>query len=403
MTVNPKEMSPYGIVLELDIEGAVRGRLKNKTFVIKDLYDLEGYVTGGGSPDWRAKQLPAPATAPVVTQLLEAGAWLKGKSCTDELACSLDGINPFFGTPLNTQLPDRIPGGSSSGSASAVAAGIVDFALGTDTIVSVRVPAGYCGIYGFRPTYGIVSTTGVMPLSPSFDTVGWFACSADVLNSVGNVLIEMRYGSKEIANVGILQNTFDLVSVDVLEPLMRHVQAVKRLFSTSNEVNISQHWLEMCASIFNIVRACECWRIYGGWIERDNPQISETVMARLTEGRTISRQEESLARMMHLELSEFIEEIVAEAGVLCLPTTWDLPPEQSASMQVLATNRRRNVLLSALSSIAGLPQVSVPVEVMPDIKMGLSLIGSRGTDLQLLDLAVKLEREHVSLGHVAPY
>ncbi len=403
MTVNPQEMSPFGIVLELDIEGNIKGKLKDKTFVVKDLFDVQGCVTGGGCPDWRKKQTPAAATAPAVTRLLDAGAWLKGKSCTDELAFSLDGINPFFGSPLNSQLPDRIPGGSSSGSASAVAAGIVDFAMGTDTAGSVRVPASYCGIYGVRPTYGAVSTSGVMPLGPSFDTVGWFACNAEVLNAVGSVLLGTTMADEGLSSLGILTTAFELLSVEIAEPLMKSTERAASLFNHSAEVNLSLHIFELCASIFGIIRSAEVWRIYGKWIEEDEPNLSEMVLRRLSEGRRISAEEEALARSMKKELTAYLEDLVAKAGILCLPTTWQMPPETSASIEALAANRTRNILLTALSTLAGLPQISIPIEVAPDVRLGLSFIASRGSDMQLLKLADKLERAGVSRGLVSPY
>ena len=396
MAINLQEMSPFGIILELDIEGNAQGRLKDKTFVVKDLFDVQGCVTGGGCPDWQKQQRPAAATAPTISRLLDAGARLKGKSCSDELAFSLDGINPFFGTPLNSQLPDRIPGGSSSGSAAAVAAGIVDFALGTDTAGSIRVPASYCGIYGMRPTHGAISTNGVMPLGPTFDTVGWFARNAEVLNAVGSVLLETRMTDEEPSNIGVVKTAFDLLSADIAEPLISQTELATSLFNQHADVNISLHIFELCASVFGIIRSCEAWRIYGKWIEEDHPKLSEMVHQRLTEGKKISIEEENLARTIKLELTSCLEELVAKFGILCLPTTWALPPKISASPEVLAANRTRNILLTSLSTLSGLPQVSVPVEVMPGIRLGLSFIGSRGSDMQLLKLANKLERAGVS-------
>src|SRR5215468_10273000 len=178
-----------GIVRPIRVEGASTGSLAGTTFVAKDLYDVGGYATGAGNPDWERTHAAPSKTAPVIERLLSAGATLVGKSCTDELAFSLDGINIHYGTPLNPRFPDRLPGGSSSGSVSAVAAGLTDFALGTDTSGSIRVPASYCGVYGFRPTHGVVPIDGVVPLSPSFDTVGWLARDARMLARCGRVVL----------------------------------------------------------------------------------------------------------------------------------------------------------------------------------------------------------------------
>ena len=171
-------------------EATGSGRLDGLTFAVKDLIDVAGTATGGGNPDWLASHAAAAARRRWSTAALAAGARLVGKTVTDELAFSLEGENAHYGTPVNPACPERLPGGSSSGSAVAVAAGLVDFALGTDTGGSVRVPASFTGVFGFRPTHGRVSTQGVVEFAPSYDTVGWFARTADVLNLVGETLLD---------------------------------------------------------------------------------------------------------------------------------------------------------------------------------------------------------------------
>jgi amidase len=156
-----------GIVRRLGIAGAPAGPLAGTTFVAKDLYDLRGYPTGAGNPDWERTHETATGTAPALEMVLAAGARLVGKSCSDELAFSLDGINIHYGTPVNLASRRGCPGALPSGSVSAVAAGLVDFALGTDTSGSIRVPASYCGVFGFRPSHGVVPMAGVVPLAPS--------------------------------------------------------------------------------------------------------------------------------------------------------------------------------------------------------------------------------------------
>src|SRR5271155_634032 len=173
----------------LTVAPTAAGPLSGLTFAVKDLIDVAGTPTGGGNPDWLKAQEPAATSAPAVEALLAAGATLYGKTITDELAFGLEGVNAHYGTPVNPACPDRIPGGSSSGSGVAVAAGLVDFALGTDTGGSVRVPASFVGVFGFRPTHGAVSTAGVLPFAPSYDTVGWFARDAGVLRRVGETLL----------------------------------------------------------------------------------------------------------------------------------------------------------------------------------------------------------------------
>ena len=170
-----------------DATGA--GLLDGLTFALKDLIDVAGCRTGAGNPDWLARQSPAERSATVVEKTLAAGATLVGKTITDELAFSLEGRNVHYGSPINPACPDRMCGGSSSGSGVAVAAGLVDFAIGTDTGGSVRVPASFLGVFGFRPSHGAVSLDGVVPFAPSYDTVGWFARDAELLEKVGLVLL----------------------------------------------------------------------------------------------------------------------------------------------------------------------------------------------------------------------
>ncbi len=178
------------------------GRLSGLTFAVKDLFDLAGTTTSFGNPDWAATHAPAVATAPVVLALLQAGARLAGKTKTQELAYGLTGENIWHGTPTNPAAPARFPGGSSCGSAAAVAGGLVDFALGSDTGGSVRIPASYCGLFGIRPTHGAISLAGACPLAPSFDTPGWFTRSASLLTGVGEVLLA---GPRHVAEGPLLR------------------------------------------------------------------------------------------------------------------------------------------------------------------------------------------------------
>src|SRR3989442_3232505 len=181
--------SPFVPGPPVRIAGAPRGPLTGLTFAGKDLFDVAGHPTGGGNPDW-ARQHPVPTRhAWAVQRLLDAGATLIGKTVTDEVSLGILGENPFDGTPLNPKAPDRVPGGSSSGSASAVAQGLCDVALGTDTGGSVRVPASFCGLYGIRPTHSRLDLNRMMAQAPSSDTTGWFARDAKTFARVSEVML----------------------------------------------------------------------------------------------------------------------------------------------------------------------------------------------------------------------
>ena len=175
--------------IHVELPGAPDGPLRGLTFAVKDVFDIAGHRTGNGNPVWLETHAPAERTASSVERLIAAGATMVGKTYTDEMAYSLNGENVHYGTPTNPRAPGRIPGGSSSGSAVAVAGSLVDFALGTDCGGSVRLPASYCGIFGIRTTHGLVPVDGVVDLAASFDTVGWFAREPQTLRRVGEVLL----------------------------------------------------------------------------------------------------------------------------------------------------------------------------------------------------------------------
>src|SRR5947208_13011229 len=217
------------------------GMLDGLCFAVKDVIDVAGWKTGCGNPTWRDSHPSAVANAVCVEQLLRAGARCVGKTISDELAFSLLGQNHFYGTPLNPRAADRVPGGSSCGSASAVACGLVDFALGTDTGGSTRVPASNCGIWGFRPSHGFVSVAGVNPLAPSFDTVGVLARSADVLAKVGVVLLAgAQLSASKPATICLIREAFALADADVQESLSEPVRRLRETFGGVRESSLKE-------------------------------------------------------------------------------------------------------------------------------------------------------------------
>ena len=201
------------------LEGAAGGPLSGLTFAAKDIFDVVGYVTGGGNPDWKATHEAAKHTAWVVSRLVEAGATMVGKTITDEITRGIFGENAHYGTPVNPRAPGRVPGGSSSGSAAAVAGGIVDFALGSDTGGSVRVPASFCGLYGLRPTHGRIPLDGILLQAPSYDTIGWFARDADLFARIGSVLLQSDIPPVRPRHLVIAEDAFEVADQRVQEAL----------------------------------------------------------------------------------------------------------------------------------------------------------------------------------------
>src|SRR5579872_6848015 len=222
---------------DVALEGASAGPLHGLTFAAKDVFDVAGYRTGNGNPVWLQTHTPAARTASAIERLIAAGSTMVGKTQTDEMAYSLNGENVHYGTPTNPRAPGRIPGGSSSGSAVAVAGGLVDFALGTDCGGSVRLPASFCGIYGLRPTHGLIATDGVIDLAKSFDTVGWFARDPQTMRRVGEVLVP-RPSDFVPKRLLIAEDAFTFVGPDVRAALSGAVARLKTAFPKHQEIQI---------------------------------------------------------------------------------------------------------------------------------------------------------------------
>jgi amidase len=383
-----------GIIDRLDIKPTASGPLNGLTFAVKDMFDLVGHTSGFGTPAWKRTHSPALKNAPAVQQLLDAGAHLKANACADELACSLDGINVHFGTPINPQASDRIPGGSSSGPASVVASGEVDFALGTDTAGSVRVPASYCGIFGFRPSHDYISAEGVLPLGPSFDTVGVLARSSDLLQLVSNTLLKNDNGddnesshSSGLAGFAtlILPEQFESVLDPLMAPyMMAFVEELKRKFETISVKPIYKLGREVY-DVFTTVRAREAWLSHGEWLERVKPDLARSIRQRIYSCKEISDEDFKRASSARAALLDRSDDLVDRNSIICLPTTWGPPPLLTASESELQDNRNRNICITTLASCYGFPQVSIPIPA-GKMKLGISLMSAKGTDRALLRL-----------------
>ena len=375
-----------GVIDRLDIAPGGRGALNGLNFAVKDMFDLKGRTCSFGTPDWKRTHAPAEETAPAVQRLLNGGAHLKYNACADELACSLDGINIHFGTPVNAQAPDRIPGGSSSGCASLVSRGEVDFALGTDTAGSVRVPASYCGIFGYRPSHDYISADGVCPLGVSFDTVGVFTREAELLERVAAVLLkeEMDYSNSEImpTNLIIPSNFASVLDPAVAPYMMAFVDEVKKRFVTVKEQNFYQHARDVY-DIFSVVRAREAWQAHGEWLQAVKPNLAVTIRQRIYSCREVSDAAYQRSLAARSELLSRSDAVVDSNSFVCLPTTWGYPPLTSAGEGELQDNRNRNIVITTLASCYGFPQITIPIPA-GKMKAGVSIMGAKGSDKALL-------------------
>jgi amidase len=376
------------------LEPTGKGLLEGLTFAAKDLIDVVGSRTGGGNPDWLASQSVAATSAPVVDDARAGGARLVGKTVTDELAFSLEGANAHYGTPLNPACPERLPGGSSSGSAVAVAAGLVDFALGTDTGGSVRVPASFTGVFGFRPSHGRVSTQGVIAFAPSYDTVGWFARDAGVLGRVGDTLLD---GSAEVSvgRLALVRDAFAMADADCA-PLL---EAEARSWGTIEEVTVfdgaQAQWLEC----YRVLQGAEIWEHLGPWITAKRPVFGPSIAPRFADAATIPAPTVVHYREVRGTITKLLQRLTSDGTGLIIPTTPGRALAKSASPAEISSFYRTALPLNAIAGHAGLPQVTLPIARIEGCPLGLSIVGPRGADRALLRLAKTLEHSIMGRQH----
>ncbi|OGS98863.1 MAG: hypothetical protein A3F73_02190 [Gallionellales bacterium RIFCSPLOWO2_12_FULL_59_22] len=363
------------------------GKLSSLTFAVKELYDVEGFVTGAGNPRWKDAHLAAQKTAPAVEMLLNEGATLLGKTISDEMAFSLDGENFHYGTPLNTKCPNRIPGGSSSGSAAAVAGGLVDFALGTDTAGSMRIPASYCGIYGFRPTHGAVSLQGVHPMAPSFDTAGWFARTPDMLARVGGVLLGRDIPEFKADKFLIARDLFDTKNPDIAEKYDAFLRSLSGLPVEIVEVELGKPdfttWIEALRNI-------QWWELnqaHGAWVSQNLDAFGAEIGGRLEKISVVTRGEMEEARLARKRLTAQIETLISPGTIIVFPTAPGIAPLKGRSIDEARASRLGTMRHTCIAAVAGLPQVSMPLLEQDGCPLGISFMGARGQDGQLLAAA----------------
>jgi amidase len=380
---------PYG---DFEIAGAAAGPLHGLTFATKDIFDIAGRVTGCGNPDWLASHAPAIKNAAAVQTLLDAGARMVGKTITDELAFSLNGQNFHYGTPRNAVTPQRIPGGSSCGSASAVAHGIVDLALGSDTGGSVRIPACLNGIFGIRPTHGAVDIAGVMTLAASFDTVGWFARDAETLRRAGDVLLPPDRAGIALTRFYVARDAFDIADAAVADRVRGALAKARAALPIAADLDLATElgglgeWRER----FRRLQPREIWAEHGGWIESREPKFGPEIAERFALAKSVSATPEGDDREFRTRVAAHLDRVLGLSGVLLIPTAGTIAPRLDAGKEELAQFRDRTLSLTAIAGLGRLPQVQVPAGLVDGAAVGVSLIGPRGSDRALLRLAERV-------------
>jgi amidase len=379
--------------LDVHVPGAPDGPLSGMTFATKDIFDVAGHVTGGGNPDWQRTHGPAERNAPTVQALIEAGATLVGKTHTDELTRGIMGTNPHYGTPVNPAAPGRVPGGSSSGSASAVAGGVVDFALGSDTGGSVRMPASFCGLYGLRPTHGRISLDGVLPQAASFDTVGWFARDAVTFERVGRVLLQSTGQLNRPGRLVIAEDLFEGIDEDVraaLQPIVDTIagmvgdQTTERVATGGND-----EWMEHQ----RFLQMREAWDTQRVWIERTNPRVAFEVAIRYLNGMSVTDDQVAASNAVRQEVRSRVDGLLADGAIMCMPTSPAPAPPPDMPVPDRVELGYRIARLTCIGGMSGCPQINIPLATVDGLPVGLSLMGARGSDETLMRFAVEIEAE----------
>lgn len=374
------------------IPGNADGPLAGLTFAVKDLYDIEGYVTGGGSPEWLATHQPATATAPTVQKCLDAGATMIGKTVCDELFYSFFGENAHYGTPINSAAPRRVPGGSSSGSAAAVAAGMCDFALGSDTGGSVRIPAAWCSLHGLRPTHGRIDLTHGMAMAPSFDSAGWFTRDAATFAKVAPVLLDDNSVTADIERLVVGEFGFSRAHATVSDNLRAFLEVARPALPDSEVIDEAPGGIDpyQASETFRILQGYETWQSYGAWVTANNPDLGPGIKQRIKMASELTAEQAEGVKPHRAEIMAAMDSVLTPGTIMAIPVSAALPPKLNTDPKLLNDFRADTMALICLASLASLPQISIPVAQSHGMPVGIGFVGWRGGDEALVDLAQTL-------------
>ncbi|TKY71466.1 Outer envelope protein 64 [Spatholobus suberectus] len=401
------------------------------TFAIKDIFDVKGYVTGFGNPQWKKTHGEAGNTAIVITALLKNGATCVGKTVMDEFSFGITGENKFYGTPTNPQMPSYIPGGSSSGSAVAVAAHLVDFAIGTDTTGCVRIPAAFCGILGFRPSHGVISTIGVLPNAQSLDTVGWFARDPSVLHRVGLVLLSLNSVElKRTRRIIFADDLFQLSKVPSQKTVHIIGKAIENLsgYQSPQHMNLCQYIasnvpslkgfreqlthqqngvsiLKVLTSVMFSLQGYEFKTNHEEWIKAVKPRLGRGVSDRVIAAMNTTHDNIKTLYKVRTEMRGAFQRLLKDDGILVIPTVADDPLKLNTEKGFSSEFHDRAFALSNIASISGCCQVAIPLGCHNDFCVSVSFISAHGADKFLLDTVLDMYttlQEQFSVAHALP-
>lgn len=433
MAARPDRFNAFLDRQEPPVAHAAEGPLAGLTLAVKDIFDIAGQRTGCGNPQKLADARPTIATAPAIQRLLDAGARFVGRTQTDELAFSLMGQNAHFPQPVNPATPDRVTGGSSSGSAAAVAGGLADIALGSDTGGSIRAPASFCGLIGLRTTHSAIPLDGAMPLAPTLDTFGWFALDAETYERVGAVLlgpgdspplrgrwtegpegvVTEERGANALSHPaektppggfaatlpsrGRESAALRLAALDalVLGPAEaaeyeRMAGVVSEILGTPADAPALSQPIDDLYWCFRRIQAHEAWASHGAWISTSDRGLGLGVKERFEFGATVDAATAAAETAKRDTFREELRDLLGKDGLLVLPTVPGAAPLRDASFDALQAYRERALRLLCLSGLSGFPQITLPLGAVDGAPFGISLLGPAGSDMALIRLGRRI-------------
>ncbi|KAJ1402236.1 Tetratricopeptide-like helical domain superfamily [Sesbania bispinosa] len=405
---------------------AAKQILSSLTFAMSDIFDVKGYVTGFGNPEWKRTHEAAEKTAVVVTALLKNGATCVGKTVMDEFSFGISGENKYYGTPTNPQMPSCIPGGSSSGSAVAVAAGLVDFAMGTDTTGCVRIPASFCGVFGFRPSHGAVSTIGVLPNAQSLDTIGWFARDPSVLHRVGHVLLQLNsVDTKRSRCIIFADDLFQLSKVVTQKTMHVISKAVENMsgYQAPKHMNLCQYInskvpslrlheqstdqqngasiLRTLSLVMRSLQGYEFKANHEDWVKSVKRRFGHVVSDRVIAAINNTQDNIKALYKVRTEMRGAFQSLLKDDGILVIPSVADSLLKLNTKKGFSSEFHDRTFALSSIASMSGCCQVTIPLGYHDDCCISVSFISFHGADKFLLDTVLDIYttlQEHVSVG-----
>jgi amidase len=391
MTATRDRLNAFLDLPQAAVPSAQSGRLYGLKLGVKDIFDVAGFKTGCGNPDKSAEAEIATWTMPAVQLLLDQGARFAGKTQTDELAFSLMGINAHFPSPVNSAAPDRVTGGSSSGSAAAVAGKLVNIAVGSDTGGSIRAPASFCGLIGLRTTHGRIPLDGAMPLAPSLDTFGWLADDIETYEAVGRILLVAD------AHRGILARPITMARLDALVLGKPEADAYDRsreiVIKATREETLESPFQSTMDELYWCLRrlqAYEAWQIHGAWIRAKPRRFGPGIKERFEFGATLDRNTVHAEEVRRIAFRAELLEMLGKDGFLVLPTVPSAAPLKSAPQQEMQAYRERALRLLCLSGLSGFPQITLPIGTVHEAPFGISLLGPPNSDIALIRLGRRI-------------